>query len=119
MAVDVQYNRDIQDAVAGVDEAPAPVRDVITLSNGVQLRKKPFPILRVQAIVDQFKYPPVPEIWDEDRKRPIKNPDHPEYLRQKEEIDVERGMASIDAIIAFGTELVSVPEGIPRPDEER
>lgn len=116
--MDNNYQNSIQNAVAGVS-ASAPLLDgIITLKNGVQLKKKPFPILLVQQVIGSFKYPPVPEYWDEDRKRGIKNPNNEDYIRQKDEVDTERGLAAIDAIIAFGTELVSVPEDVIKLEDD-
>ena len=115
---DVKYNSDIQAAVAGADLAPAPLPDVIEFGSGAKLRTKKVPILRIQAIMDTFKYPPIPEFMDEERKRPIKNPDHPEYKRMRDEVDEQRGLAALDALIAFGTELVSIPEGMAKPEDD-
>lgn len=112
------YDNSIQDAVAEVSASAPILNNTITLKNGVQLKKKPFPILLVQQVISSFKYPPVPEYWDEDRKRGIKNPNNEDYLRQKDEVDTERGLAAIDAIIAFGTELVSVPDDMYRPEND-
>lgn len=111
------YDRDIQNAVAGVS-APATISNVITFKNGVKLKRKNFSIITVQKIVAKFKYPEIPEYWDEDRKRGIKNPDHPVYKRECEEVDAARGMAVIDAIIAFGTEFVSAPDDVEKLESD-
>lgn len=113
-----EYENHIQDAVAEVHpSAPADLNE-IKLMTGVVLKKKKFPIMLLNQVLIKFKYPPVPEYYDEERKRAVKNPSHEDYVRQKEEIDAERGLASIDVLIAFGTEIVSVPEGFSRPEDD-
>ena len=112
------YERNIQNAVAEVTTSAPVDLNVITLSTGVQLKKKKFSPFLIQSVISKFKYPPIPEYWDEDRKRGIKNPDHPEYIAQKAEVDEQRGMAAIDALIAFGTELSFIPDGFARPEED-
>lgn len=90
---------------------------LVHLSSGVTLKLKKVPILRIQEIVRRFKYPDPPRFYDEDKKRWYENPDHPDYIARKEEVDGERGLAVIDAVAALGTELHTVPEGFQRPED--
>jgi hypothetical protein len=113
----VDYQNQIQQAVA-IEESKATVSDVITLSTGVVLRRKKFSVLRIAALQEQFKYPEVPEIWDDDRKRMIRNPDHPVYKHMKEEVDYKRGLAVTDAVIVYGTEVATIPATMPQPEED-
>ena len=91
--------------------------DTVTLSSGVVLRYLPVPLLRIQSIVNKFSYPPVPELWDEKREQSIKNPNHPAYLEERDQVDLKRTNAVLDAIIAFGMEIVSTPETLPKIED--
>lgn len=108
-----KYNKDIQQAVEAVNAASQVPSDVIICSNGVKLKLKKIPLMRIQAVMNKFEYPPVPDIWDENRGRAVKNPDHPDYLRQKAEVDQKRQNAVLDAIAALGTEIIDIPESVP------
>jgi len=115
---DIAYIKNIQEAVVEVDSSTPTPSDVMTFSNGVQLKLKKVNFLRIQAVMNRFKYPEIPEYWDESRQRGIKNPDHPEYLRQKAEIDNARMWAVVDAIAALGTEVVFVPDSVPKLEDQ-
>ena len=112
------YERNIQVAVAEVNPSASADLNEIKLQTGVILRKKKFPILLLDTVLNKFPYPPVPDYWDEERKRAVKNPESEAYKLLIEEVDNQRGMATIDAMIAFGTELLSVPEGFYRPEND-
>jgi hypothetical protein len=115
--MDVSYQNQIQQAVAH-EESKATASDVITLSSGVVLKRKKFSVLRISTLQEQFRYPEIPEIWDDERKRSIRNPDHPSYKRMKEEVDYKRGLAVTDAVIVFGTEVQFIPAVMPKPEED-
>ena len=102
------YEEKIQDAL--VESIPEPY---VTLSTGVVLKLKKAPMLRIQAVANKFKYPDIPEVWDKDRERWIQNPDNPDYKKACEAVDMERGFATVDAIVAMGTEIESIPDGVP------
>lgn len=111
------YDDKILDAVDAEAQKPEE-KDTIELSTGVILKQKTVPVLRAQALISRFKYPPVPELYDEKKDRMIRNPNSPEYMQMKAEIDTERGLAVIDLAIASGTEMVHVPDHLPKLDDE-
>ena len=104
------YEQKIQDAIVEVGSKDETSSPLIVLSTGVVLRPKKFSMMRIQAIMSRFKLPEIPLMNDEDKGRPIRNPNHPLYLEQKAEMEQERTMAVIDAIIAFGTEIKFIPD---------
>jgi len=84
-----------------------------TLTSGVRVRIAPISASLIMDVQAQIHYPPVPEIWDEEKQRPYQNPDSPEYKRQVDEVDERRSMAAMDAIVMFGIELA---DGLPEDD---
>jgi hypothetical protein len=112
-----EYDTKIQQVVADIElEEQAPY--IISLSSGVRLKLKKISPLRILAIVNKFKYPEVPEFWDEKRERPIRNPDSPAYLAMKETVDTDRMFAVYDAIAAIGTEIDYIPDGFSKPEDD-
>jgi len=101
--------------VEATDETKAPT---ITLEgSGVVLQLKKVNILRINAINDRFKYPDVPEVYDEVKDRKTRNPDHPDYKKACAEVDEQRIMAILDALSVFGTEIVFVPADVPKLED--
>jgi hypothetical protein len=90
---------------------------LIHLSTGVVLAPRKVSPFVFQEVSSRFKYPKVPVIWMEDKQREEPNPMNPDYLAERDEVDYNRSMATIDGTIALGTKLVSIPEGFPTPDD--
>lgn len=114
------YDEKIQVALRNVENKESVPRqeDTVTLSSGVVLKFKKIPLLRLNAILDAFPYPPVPTYRDEEKKRTIENPLNENYLEQRRRIDEQRSMALIDAIVATGTEVLICPEHVTPLDSE-
>jgi hypothetical protein len=111
-----QYNEQMQLALEEVQEKK-PFGD-IELSSGVILGHKPVSILRLQAVMEQFAYPEVPEVWNEDKGKMEKWDGSELYQQMKQEVDSKRTLAVIDAISTWGTFVKHIPEGIPKPEDE-
>lgn len=111
----MSYETKIQDVIANTPETVEQT-SLIKLSTGVILASKKFSIMRIQAVLAQFPYPEVPAIEDKERGRIIRNPDSPFYLEQKAQVDQNRLMAIMDAVIAFGTTIKYIPEGMEGPE---
>lgn len=113
------YNEQIQEVLSVVEEPQTPVeKDVIVLSTGVELKRKEFPIMRVQAVAEMFPYPEVPLVWNEEKQRKERWAGSEEYVKAVEEVDRRRGLAVVDTVMAVGTEVVYIPEGFPTPDSD-
>lgn len=118
-AYDPVYEQKIQSAVQdSVEQEARAGHEIITLSNGVQLKTQPVPVLRIQAILSRFKYPPVPETYDPDKDRVYRNPHNPQYVEAREQVDLERTLAIIDAVVALGTSLHYKPDHVPAVDDD-
>ena len=116
--MEATYDAKIQDALTLVEaEEKEGISDQITFSNGVVLKLKKVNILRIQAVMDKFKYPEVPMVFDENKGRGERNPNDPFYLKKIEEINVQRSLAVLDAIAALGTEPLIIPDTVPQIDD--
>lgn len=91
---------------------------LFTLSQGVVLRPRRFAVLIVTEIQRRFKEPPIPKVFDENKKREINNPNDPTYQRALENALFERGMAITDVLIGLGTDLEELPPDILGPDDK-
>jgi hypothetical protein len=114
---DIVYDDQIQVALEQTETAIAPSNE-ITLSSGVVLKRKDFPIMRIQAVAEQFPYPDVPKVYNEQKNKWEQWAGSAEYAKMVEETDHKRGLAVVDTIMAVGTEVVSVPDDFPTVDSE-
>lgn len=106
----------------GLDKTDQPIEkipvkeesvDFVTLSTGVVLHVRSIAPRIILQIIENFKLPQVPVTYDTEKERNIENPQDPAYLDEMNQVATERGLALLDACVALGTELYSVPaEGI-------
>lgn len=116
---DITYEEKIQQAVADVDQPQQNLDpENIVLSTGVVLRYRKFSRMIMQGIIDKFPYPDPPKVYIKDKDRYETNPLDKDYKEAVARIDEQRSLAFIDAIIAFGTELVSAPDDLPAIDDD-
>ena len=89
------------------------------LANGIVFQCRPVPRQIMRELLARMPEPEPPEVYLEEKKRSEPNPDDPDYLREHAEWTVKLGDASTNAMLLLGTELVSVPEGMDRPEGTR
>lgn len=85
----------------------------ITLPTGVKALIMPVSASLISEVTGSVKTPVVPIWHNEDKGRDEPNPSDPAYMEALEDMERERGMAAIDAMIMFGVELV---DGLPQDD---
>lgn len=86
---------------------------------GVVFRVKPVSVFLLDAIQRRILRPEVPkqEITRGDGKKIMEeNPSHPAYIAAMEEYGRASAEAVEDALIALGSEVASVPEGLEGPE---
>lgn len=115
-AIDERTVEAMKEFVASTDKKEED--NLTTLSSGVVVRHKKVPPMILAKIESKFVEPPVPSVYDEQSDRYIPNPDDPNYERELNQFRMDKGNAMLDAMMALGTELVSLPEGLPKPDDE-
>lgn len=92
--------------------------NLIRLSTGVVLRGKAAPALALVKIASKFPRPKPPTYRNEKMGRDMENPDDPDYLERVQAYKTESASAMLNALILYGTELVSVPKGFPAPKDD-
>lgn len=100
------------------DSASAERGGEATLSTGVVIRGKRVPdeILR-RAFQRARTTEPKPPLWFNPSKgRQEPNESDPDYIAAKERHAIELGLYMENALIMYGIEVVSVPDGFPGPD---
>jgi hypothetical protein len=89
-----------------------------TLSTNITMRPLRVPNLLFAEVVSKFKAPKVPRYHNPDTDRDEDNPNDPAYIDAFNEYQAGLSMAIIDAMVLMGTEVVTVPRGTERPEDE-
>lgn len=92
--------------------------NLTTLTSGVVLRHKKIPPMILAKVEEKYVEPPVPTVYDENSDRHIPNPDDPNYAKALEDLQTQKGNALVDVLIALGTEIESIPDGLQKPENE-
>jgi len=87
--------------------------NTIKLSTGVVLRCMQAPPLMLIRVMAAFPRPKPPVWHDPKMGRDMENPDDPDYIDRLKAWSMDQSNAMLNALIIFGTELVSKPKDIP------
>lgn len=79
---------------------------VYTDPNGVQYRLVPVSAIAVQAAMNKIPDPKIRTFKNPTTGKEEANPGHPEYIKELKEVEDERGLASVDAFVMFGIEII-------------
>lgn len=90
----------------------------ITLSTGVVLRCRAVSASLFADLLARYPTPRPPVVWLEDKGREEENPDHPDYIAQVQQHNIQIAKALSDAMVLLGTEIVSIPKGVSRQDDK-
>lgn len=101
-------------AVAVAHENLSEEDGFVTLSNGARAMIRPVSISLITEVSNRVKDPEVPTFYNEEKGRDEPNPNHPSYIRALQEAENRRGIASLDAMVMFGIELV---DGLPKDEK--
>jgi hypothetical protein len=111
----VDHDQKVFDIVAQDEEKV--YSDIITLSNGVQLKAGKVPPFILTEIDKRFPEPSVPKVYDEQRDRYYDNPNDPNYLKALTSLEQEKGFALSEVLVGYGTKIHYLPEGIESPED--
>lgn len=101
------------------EESPAlELQDEITLKNGIRLKLRSVPLFLVQEAASRIKEPEVPIVYNADKERDEENPDNPAYQEAVARVKNDRIEAGMDVMFLLGTELLHVPDGMFRPEDD-
>lgn len=90
----------------------------LTLSTGVKLKVNSIPPLTMVEALTIFPRPEVPIYFDERLGREVENPDHPDYKERLQKYQLNYALGVMNAMILFGVEVVYVPKGFPKPEDD-
>jgi hypothetical protein len=122
MVSDVRANSETPMPAADVAQERAGSDGYRVLSTGWRAKLKPVSASLVDEVVQKITYPEVPMWLNPDKEREEPNPADPTYQRKVEDVNHQRGIAAMDAIIMFGIDLIDpVPlptsaDGTENPD---
>lgn len=91
----------------------------ITLSTGVVLKGKMVPPLGFVTVMAAFPRPKPPLWKDPMIGRMMENPDDPDYRERVRSWQTEYSEATLNVMIVYGTEIVNVPKGFPKPGDKK
>ena len=104
--------------VKGLEESERGECDEVTLSTGVILKIKPVPKFFIFSVTSRITKPKPPFVFNESKGREEENPDDPDYHEALEKWANDVANAGNDVAILRGSEIKSIPEGIPGPNSE-
>jgi hypothetical protein len=87
--------------------------NIYTSKGGIRVRIHTINQLLIEEAVNELQEPKVPVIIDEDKGYTIENPDSPQYKRDMEAFERKQYMATLDAALLWGIELLD-----PIPDDD-
>lgn len=93
----------------------------VTLSNGIVLQGVSVPRVIMARMVSRFPLPKPPEqtVVINGQEHQEENPDDPEYLEALDRAHSKRIELANDVFLTMGTKLISVPEDMLRPDDDK
>lgn len=103
-------------AVAGAAASTTKSSEV-TLSNGTVLAIKRVAPLTIRAAATAVPEPEVPVVTLENGRQQ-KNPSDPVYLAEIKKHELNVVDSVVNVLVLMGTALVSVPEGVSKPDDD-
>ncbi len=81
--------------------------DPIRLASGYWAVVSPVSAPLIDEAASRVVGPSIPEVYIEEKDRSEPNPNDPEYLEQLDRVEVDKSLASIDAIIMMGVDIVN------------
>jgi hypothetical protein len=105
-------------AAAIENEAATEQSDILTLSNGIQLKLRKIPSLLLLSVSSAIEEPEIPQAFIEDDQRWEANPNDPDYLKALRLFKLKEREANIKFLLGRGTQLLSVPEGKQKPEDD-
>jgi hypothetical protein len=116
MKSDSDPTAEVVAAVMALEESEDFQKDEIALSSGLRLRLKTVPKHFIYGVTKDIPAPDVPLVYVDGKKRPIENPDDPDYKEALDKWIVVTANAATDVALLRGTEILDLPDGMISPD---
>lgn len=94
------------------------IADTFKASNGVVLKLKRVSRFAIVEAGRKIPVPKVPTTYVADKDRQEENPNDPDYIAALAESNYQRSMMTITASLVLGTEIISLPKGMPGPEDD-
>lgn len=91
--------------------ATPPPSEFIT-TNGIKFKLKKVPSMLATEASRRAVIPRPPVVFIEAKGRSEENPDDPDYKEALRDAQIQQGILGVNTYLSFGTEVVSLPEGI-------
>ncbi len=98
------------DEKVAIDAAREQDEEDIWEVEGYIIKVKAIPVAIISDVTSRIPDPPIPVWHNQEMDRDEQNPNDPNYLSAKADVDTRRGQAMIDATVMFGIDL---PNGVP------
>lgn len=108
-------------AIAVINGERAEIADKpgeLTLSNGIVLRLKAPPQHLIREVSSRVPAPEIPVVMIEEKGRKEENPSDPDYQAALVKWNNDQALAAADVALLMGTECLSVPPDMFRPEED-
>jgi hypothetical protein len=91
--------------------------NIFVTANGIRLKLKKVARLILVEAQKGYAAPKPPMMFNEDKGRQEENPLDPDFLAAVNQHNFDMGMLGINVFLTFGTEVLSLPDGIYGPDD--
>lgn len=113
----------VQQAADVAEEAEQGPPSEVELSSGVRLKVRAVSPTLIRKAASRLPRPKPPVVripMGEDGQdvREEENPDHPDYLAALQQWSIDTYMLGADVMLLGGTEVLYVPEGMHRPEDD-
>lgn len=88
-------------------------KNIVLLTDGNRALLKPVSVALIEEVTNSIKPPEIPKWYNKDYERDEPNPNDPEYLRALGDYERAQGVATMDALVMFGVELI---DGLPEDE---
>lgn len=99
----------------GLNEDP----NSFTTHTGIVFKLRPVSAFLIDSVTKDIPFPEVPTEYNPDKERDEPNPSSPTFARAIGEYERRVSDVTIETMFAMGTELVSVPAGVYKPEDTR
>jgi hypothetical protein len=113
----MELDKSVDGTIDAVRKANAVTDNSVRLSSGVVLKAKQANPMLLITVMAAFPRPEPPVQFNSMMGRNMENPDDPDYISRVKAWSMENSNAVLNAFILLGTEMVSVPKGVPGPGD--
>lgn len=111
-------DKDDMETIRAIADAKKGTQNEITLSSGVVLRAMKANPITLIRVMTRNPRPKPPMVFMKSMGRDMENPDDPDYVERVKAWNMESSAQVLNALILLGTEFVSAPKGVQKPEDK-